>query len=107
MPSPRPRLPLLVVAFLLAAGCSGSSESVTPPQDDPGVGATSLNDTIAIAVSPANVGPAIPNNFIGLSLETYDLLDPGLRRASFVNMLKTIGVGVLRVGGGSVNTSSW
>jgi hypothetical protein len=91
------RRSLVVLVLVYAVACS--EKSAVP--SDPFVGVTDRNDTITITVNPATVGPTIPSNFIGLSVETSSMLEPAFRQPAMVNVLKAIGPGVLRIGGGS------
>jgi hypothetical protein len=100
---------LVLFALASVVACSeGASTPATPA--DPSTGVTSRNDTIAIAVNPANVGPIIPSNFIGLSWEAqFSILQPGFRRnpTPLVNVMKAIGTGVVRIGGSSIDRTWW
>ena len=61
------RRPLVLVALAIVAACSADTAAPV----DPGAGATAANDTIAVTVNPANVGPIIPSDFFGLYFEIY------------------------------------
>ena len=100
---------LVLFALASAVACSDRTSAPATPVD-PGPGVTSRNDTIAIAINPANVGPIIQSNFIGLSWEAqYSILQPGFRRnpTPLINVMKAIGTGVVRIGGSSIDRTLW
>ena len=96
------RRSLVLVALAIISACS--AETSAPA--DPNAGVTAANDTIAISVNTANVGPIIPSDFFGLYFEIYYNFAADKRWASttMVNVLKALGTGgVLRInGGGSI-----
>jgi hypothetical protein len=91
---------LVLLAFATAVACSEHSSSAVAGND----GVTSPNDTVVVNVNPANVGPVIPSNFMGLAFNTYELQvtlpDNRLPPTAFINVLKTLGTGVLRINAG-------
>ena len=91
------RRSLALLALASAAACGEHSNAPA----DPGAGVTARNDTILVTFNPANTGPLIPSNFIGFSFQSSDLPDVRFGRTTAVlNVLRTLGRGVLRINAG-------
>ena len=115
----RPTL-LLAAAMLAASGCSTGS-----PDDDGEDGAdgadggpgsdvddSDLARDVTVLVDLAEIGRTLPADFVGVSLE-YPLVgsylgrEPGQLNSTFKRLLRNLGTGTLRVGGGSTDTACW
>jgi len=65
---------------------------------------------VNVTVDLSKQGGQIPENFTGLSFETVSLLKApwyNSNNTSFINLVKGLGHGILRVGGGSVDQVQW
>jgi hypothetical protein len=93
---------LLVAAGLLIA-CQGNSSIAQP---DPTLGPAKYTVTLQ---APSAV--TIPKDFVGISLEWGSIRDafgvPGTPNAVFTQLLKNLGQGVIRIGGGSSDVFCW
>lgn len=91
---------LALLAFASAVACSEHPSSSVTGND----GATNGNDTVVVSANPANVGPVIASNFIGLALNSYELQvtlpQNQLPPTALVNVLKALGTGVWRLDAG-------
>jgi hypothetical protein len=96
---------ILLLAFL--AACKKDRNNVIPPPVTPPVDTKS----VVVTLDDNNPGYAISPNFQGLSLET-DLLtsDPdylNVKNTALVQLLKNLGPGVIRIGGGTSDLIGW
>lgn len=65
---------------------------------------------VDLTVREESLGYVIPDNFIGLSYEKPEISRPGmfaLTHARLVELLRNLGPGVLRFGGGSLESTGW
>ena len=64
---------------------------------------------VRITVSGKETGPELPADFVGLSYEKASLCLPlfDVGDTALLNLFRRLGPGVLRVGGNSVDTTSW
>lgn len=77
-----------------------SARAVTPATDVP----------VTVTVDLSKQGRQIPKYFTGFSFEKYSLIKAACfnsNNTSFINLVKGLGHGVLRVGGGSVDDVQW
>jgi hypothetical protein len=106
-----------ILPLFLSLACStGSLEPGDGDDNDSGADA-GIDDSdvardVTVNVDLGQVGRALPGDFIGLSLE-YSLVGPYLGRdpaqlnPAFKHLLKNLGTGTLRIGGGTTDTSCW
>ena len=95
---------------LSLSACGGGGDStasvspapVAPPPPVP-------NTTASIRLNLAETGALLKSNFAGLSYEKSKLTSPLFSgsNASMISMLRLLGPSVLRVGGNTVDTTSW
>ena len=112
-------LALAAVTLVAGAGCTGA----VPRQDGPdggggpgdldgGVPDPDVPRDVTVLVDVAHPGATIASDAVGLSLG-YPSIGPTLGRRPdalnkvFVQLLKNLGEGTVRVGGDSTNTSCW
>jgi hypothetical protein len=72
--------------------------------------AASTDVPVTVTVDLSKQGIQIPKYFTGLSFETASLLKAtwyNSQNTSFINLVKGLGHGILRVGGGSVDQVQW
>jgi hypothetical protein len=92
----------------VAAGTTGSggvsSDKYVPPPPPTGPYVTA-----SVVVTRTSPGETINSNFLGLSYEKFTVSTRLLTSANapLVNYLNKLGHGILRIGGGSVNTTTW
>ncbi len=104
---------------LVLACSSGSLDSDDGGDGDSGGGSADagIDDAdvprdVTVVVDLGKLGRTLPADFVGLSIE-YPLVGPYLGRdpaqlnPAFQRLLENLGTGVLRVGGGSTDTSCW
>jgi len=101
-----PRLSFLYMpcVLLMVVSCSKSSSTNKNARSSPG------DISLSFAIDPSQPGQNIPGDFSGLSFETKALTDPSYFNAansSFINLVRGLGTGVLRVGGNSVDRMYW
>ena len=83
-----------------------SAVTVTAPAILPDSGLLPLQLTVRDVI----LGNAIPEDFIGLSYEKPDITRAGMfatTNGKLLNLLRNLGPGVLRFGGGSLETTGW
>lgn len=105
-PLPWP-LGALILSACLTFACGGSSSPATTapapaPVPVPGV-------PVAITLQRASTGLRLENGFAGFSYEKSKLISPLFTgsNAGLVALFKRLGPGVLRVGGNSVDKTTW
>jgi len=97
---------MVVIAFCITAviGC-GKNDTATanPPVNSLPV--------LAVAVNQSQPGIKIPSNFQGLSYETSTIASSSpflnINNAVLIQLIKNLGVGVLRIGGNSSDNFTW
>ncbi|MEV6110482.1 hypothetical protein AB0M28_38150 [Streptomyces sp. NPDC051940] len=95
------RVSVLVSALVLAAAAAG----LPPAHADPAPGAPAGDPATAAGPAPATAaaGGRIPDHFVGLSVE-WSLVERYMNpdaRPAFVNLLRNLRTGILRIGGSS------
>jgi hypothetical protein len=61
----------------------------------------------SMTINPSQVGAPLERHFVGLSLEAVDLNSPGFHPGTLVRYLRSLGQGVLRIGGNSSDETFW
>lgn len=109
---------LLPLACALACGTGSLATGEDDDGDgsggapDAGVDDADLPRDVTVTVDVGQVGRTLPDDFVGLSIE-YPLVGPYLGRdpaqlnPAFQRLLENLGTGVLRIGGGTTDTSCW
>jgi len=96
-----------IVLFFLIGVFSCSKNSSQPSNVIyPAPGDISLN----LTVNPSTIGLAIPSTFTGLSYETSSLTKSNYFNTAntvFINLIKNLGNGILRIGGNSSDKTIW
>ena len=105
---------ILLVAAL--AGCSAGAPGEAVPdgggEAGGGVDDAEVERDVTVRVDLADAGRTLPADLVGLSLE-YPLVgsylgrEPGQLNSTFKRLLRNLGAGTLRVGGGSTDTACW
>jgi len=65
---------------------------------------------VMVALQPEQPGIQVPVDFTGLSFESSALTDStyfNTNNASFINFIKTLGTGLIRIGGNSTDKTHW
>lgn len=117
--APRPVL-LLALALALAAGCGAGALETGDEGGGDGAGGgpdaavddSDLAKDATVVVDLDQLGRTLPADLVGLSLE-YPLVgrylgrEPAQLNPAFQRLLKNLGAGTLRIGGGTTDTSCW
>jgi hypothetical protein len=91
------------------AGVDGGSSIWSSPTDGGGPVATGPSVNGTVVVTPAQIVGSVPPRFVGLSFEKSHLTDSFFtpNNAPLIAFLNLLGPSVLRIGGNSVDTTSW
>ncbi len=111
------RTSLLAIAASLLIGCSSGSLEDDAEGDgaggaDGGIDDGDLARDATVLVDLGDLGRSVPADLVGLSLE-YTLVgsylgrEPGQLNSTFKRLLRNLGTGTLRIGGGSTDTACW
>ncbi|WLT31901.1 hypothetical protein [Geothrix sp. PMB-07] len=95
-------LPLMACLTLACGGSSSPATSAPAPPSVTGV-------PVAVTIQRTNTGLRLENGFVGFSYEKSKLNSPLFdgANAGLVTLFKRLGPGVLRVGGNSVDKTTW
>ena len=109
----------LLLPMALALACGAGSLDPDDGDDgdqggsaDAGIDDADLARDVTVVVDLGQLGRTLPEDFVGLSIE-YPLVGPYLGRdpaqlnPAFQRLLENLGTGVLRIGGGTTDTSCW
>jgi hypothetical protein len=110
----------MFLALALGLACSSGSVDEDEGGDgddqggsaDAGIDDADLPRDVTVVVDLGKLGRTLPADLVGLSIE-YPLVGPYLGRdpaqmnPAFQHLLENLGTGVLRVGGGTTDTSCW
>jgi hypothetical protein len=94
-------------AAALALGVALCMLGASSPAARAAASRRSATNEVAVRVAPGPVGAAIPASFLGLSWETTVLGSPALTSPQLAMLLRSLGPGVLRIGGVSVDRTRW
>jgi hypothetical protein len=97
-----PAVSAMAAAGLLAGpAATASAQSRT-------LGTSAVPSSAAsMTIDPSQVGAPLERNFVGLSFEAQDLAAPGFHPGTLVRYLRSLGQGVLRIGGNSSDETFW
>jgi hypothetical protein len=102
--------PIIAAAGILLGLISCTKSDLKAPTGELTVARAVTEVPFAVTVDLSKQGVQIPKYFTGFSFEKYSLIKAACfsnNNTSFINLVKGLGHGVLRVGGGSVDDVQW
>ncbi len=102
-----PLAALVILTALIASGC-GAGHTATPPGPGAGTAASSAQRALAGKLGLGDPGPRVGRDFLGLSFEAGDLglLARATSEGNLIALLRSLGPGVLRLGGSSADADA-
>ena len=101
----------LVLFFLLLFACRKESKTLPPPIQIPQKLPPANGLAVTVTIDQKNLGAVIPENFEGLSYETAILTQNpevlNINDKVFIQLIKNLGPGLLRIGGDSSDEIFW
>lgn len=104
------KYPLFAAGILLCSISCRKPDLIAPSGQATTARAVTPDVPVTVTVDLSKQGRQIPKYFTGFSFEKYSLIKAACfnsNNTSFINMVKGLGNGVLRVGGGSVDDVQW
>jgi hypothetical protein len=106
------RVPALLFLGLLAAGCSGGANRASAAEESStagGTGAVAGTTNATVTVDPTTRVASVGQGFTGLSYEKSHLNTGFFARtnASLIGLFTLLGPSVLRIGGNTVDKTTW
>jgi len=105
------KFPIFITGILLCLISCTKPDLIHPSvKTEAGTPGASTDVPVTVTVDLSKQGAQIPKYFTGLSFETVSLLKApwyNSNNTSFINLVKGLGNGILRIGGGSVDQIQW